>query len=187
MQERNLTLFLISLLLLWLIGCGTLQTSNWVGFTDSLGTGSAIHPAEGYFNWRGEVEVRLTKADDPEWNPKNTPEYPYAGIMMRFRRSGKSVDISDSEGLVIVYKLDGRVDLVLHQANVAAGREYRLELPPQDDFARVYFSWDLFQQPSWVDPPTPMNLSQAVGIAFMNSAQKQSTAHLTISRISFPK
>lgn len=186
MLWRSFIIFPLSLLVIWPIGCGTVQTSNWYGFTDSLGTGSEVRPAQSLYNWRGEIEVHLTKAADPAWDPRAPQLYPYAGILMQFKPSGKPVDMVSATGLAVEYRLEGNVSLMLMQEGMPAGREYRVDLPPQRDFARVYFAWDAFQQPSWVTAPTPKDLSRVVGIAFLNRSKQRSTAHLTVRKVSFP-
>ena len=186
MPLRAFIIFPLCLLALSLIGCGTVQTSNWYGFTDALGTGSEVRPTKTYHNWRGDIEVHLTKAADPAWDPQAPPQYPYAGILMQFKPSGKPLDLSRSTGLEIEYRLSGTVSMMVMQSDMPAGREYRVNLPPQRDFTLVSLVWTDFKQPSWVAAPTPMNLSRVVGISFLNSSQKQTTAQLIIRKVSFP-
>ena len=186
MPLSSFTFIPLSLMVFLLIGCGTAQTSNWYGFTDALGTGSEVRPAQSFFNWRGEIDVHLTKAADPEWDPQTPPQYPYAGILMQLKPSGKPVDLSRSAGLAIEYRLSGTISLMVMQENMSAGREYRVDLPPQSDFALVSLAWEDFKQPSWVAAPKPMDLSRVVGISFLNSSTEQTTAHLTIRKVSFP-
>jgi hypothetical protein len=135
---------------------------------------------------QGEVDVSMTKPADPEWVPNTTLEYPYAGIMMMFRKSGKPIDISDATGLILEYRSEGTISLILAQKDIPSGSEYRLNLPPQKDFTVSQFSWQDFKQPSWVDTSVPLNLMSIAGIMFTNSSQKQSTARLTIRQVSFP-
>jgi len=183
----NLNNFTLALLTIFIIaGCGIVQTSSWVSFTDNLGTGSEVQPTEALFNWRGDVEVRLTKAADPQWMPSTTVKYPYAGILMQLKRSGGSVDISAATGLAIEYRLIGRVSLILKQKNIDAGKEYRVDLSPQEEFRVASYQWDNFEQPPWVNSPTRLDLSQIIGISFMNSSTDQSTAHLSVRKIVFP-
>ena len=184
MLYRNLILAMT--IILTISGCGIVQTSQWVSFTDNLDTGSEVNPAEALRNWRGDIEVSLTKAADPQWLPDKTLKYPYAGILMQFKRSGESVDISASEGLAIEYRLAGRVSLILKQKNIDAGREYRIDLAPQKEFSLAFFPWNRFEQPLWVDSPKRLDLSQMVGISFMNSSKEQSTAQLSVRTITFP-
>ncbi len=187
MPLRALTIIPLGLLVLSLIGCGAAQTSNWYGFTDALGTGSEVNPTQKYFNWRGDIEVHLTKAADPAWDAQAPPQYPYAGILMQFTPSGKPVDLSRSRGMTIEYRLSGSVSMMVMQENIPAGREYRVQLPPQSDFALVSLAWADFKQPSWVATPTPVDLSRVVGISFLNNSTKQTTAHLIVRKVSFPE
>ncbi len=186
MPLRAFTIIAPGLLVFLLIGCGTAQTSYWYGFTDALGTGSEVNPTQTYFNWRGDIEVHLTKAADPAWDPQAPPQYPYAGILMQFKPSGKPEDLSRSTGLAIEYRLSGTVSMMVKQENMPAGREYRVNLPPQSDFTLVSFAWTDFKQPSWVATPTPLDSSRVVGISFLNNAKERTTAHLTIRKVSFP-
>ena len=179
-------LFLALLYIYLSTGCGIVQTSNWVSFIDNLGTGSNVQPAEALFNWRGDIEVSLTKAADPQWMPNQSLKYPYAGILMQLNRSGEPVDISAATGLSIEYRLAGHVSLILKQKKIDAGREYRVDLPPQEAFGFASYQWDDFKQPSWVNATTQLDLSEVVGIAFMNSSKDQSTAQLSIRKIIFP-
>ena len=183
MKNKQLITALIGLLVL--SGCGIAQNSYWYGFSDSLGTGSKVQPSEVFINWKGELEVSLTKAADPEWNPDKNIEYPYAGVLMKFNKTDKPVDLSASTGVAIEYRLSGTVEVMIKQKNIRTGREYRMNLPPQEGIALAYFPWESFHQPSWVDKPSPMDLTQVVSLAFMNGSKKQSTAHLTIRKIFF--
>lgn len=137
-------------------------------------------------NWRGDADVSMTKAADPKWIPNKKLDYPYAGVMMMFRATGETMDISAASGVTLEYRSEGNISLLLAQKDIHAGREYRLVLPPQEDFAIVNFTWNEFKQPSWVNAPTAMNLKKMVGLMFTNSSKKKSTAKLTIRQISFP-
>lgn len=186
MRTRHIPCILICLLPFLLNSCGTVQTSSWFAFTDSLGTGSNVYPSKVLITLKGDVKVVMTKAKDPEWVPNKKLDYPYAGIVMKFRETDKTIDISASTGLSLEYRLEGKVSLMLAQKDIPAGREYRLDLSPQKDLALVHYSWKDFKQPSWVDDPTPMNLKQITGIMFTNSSKERSTARLTIRQMSFP-
>lgn len=186
MCTRRIISILVNLLPFLAISCGTLHSSSWVSFTDSLDRGSKVEPSKVLLNIQGKIDVSMTKPADPEWAPNTTLDYPYAGIMMMFRQSGKPIDISDATGLVLEYRSEGTISLILAQTDVPAGSEYRLNLPPQKDFTISQFSWQDFKQPSWIDTSAPLNLTSMAGIMFTNSSQKQSTARLTINQVSFP-
>jgi hypothetical protein len=186
LRTRIIISILVSLLSFLATSCGTLQSSSWVSFTDSLGKGSKVEPSKVLVNIQGRVDVSMTKPADPEWVPNTTLNYPYAGIMMMFRESGRPIDISDATGLILEYRSEGTISLILAQKDVPTGSEYRLILPAQMDFTVSKFSWQDFKQPSWVDTSAPLNLMSIAGIMFTNSSQKQSTARLTIRHVSFP-
>ena len=185
-KGKQFTCILVSMLLILLSGCGIAQNSQWYAFTDNLGTGSQVQPAKGLMNSDLNIDVRMIKATDPEWHPNTTPEYPYAGIVMFFKRSKQSVDISAAQGLTVSYQLVGDVTIMLGQEGIPAGEEYRAVLPPRANISEVYIPWKNFIQPSWVDNPVPLDLTRVVNIMFLNSSKKHSTATLTISDISFP-
>jgi len=96
------------------------------------------------------------------------------------------MDLSAASGLTLKYLSTGKISLILSQKDIEAGDEYRVDLPGQEDFAVVYFMWEDFQQPSWVDTPTTLDLKQIGGVMFTNSSQEQSTAKLTIRQMTFP-
>jgi len=169
-----------------LSSCGVVQTYNWIAFADSMGAGSEVVPAENLFNLKGDIEVSITKSVDPLWNPHVKLEYPYAGILMQFWRSGKSVDLSTAEGLTIEYRLEGNISMRLVQENILEGKEYQIELPPQRDFNQVHVSWKDFRQPPWIEVADEMDLIHIVGLMFTNSAEKHSTAKLAVRQITFP-
>lgn len=186
LRSRFTISILVSLLPFLASSCGTLQSSRWIAFTDSLDKGSKVEPSKVLVNIRGNVHVSMTKPADPEWVPHTILKYPYAGIMMMFRKSGKPIDISDATGLILEYQSKGTISLILAQKDVPAGSEYRLNLPSQKDFTVSQFSWQDFKQPSWVYTSAPLNLMSIAGIMFTNSSPKQSTARLTIRQVSFP-
>jgi hypothetical protein len=183
---RSLLYVLIALLPFLLNSCGIVQSSSWVAFTDTLGLGSEVQPSGVLVTLRGDVDVSMTKAADPEWVPNKKLEYPYAGIMMMFRQSGKAMDLSAASGLTLEYRSTGKISLILSQKDIEAGEEYRLGLPAQEELAVVHFSWEDFQQPSWAHTPKVMDLKQIGGVMFINSSKVQSTAKLTIHKVSFP-
>ncbi len=188
--ERSLLLdcssFLVSCICLFLFsGCTMVSTAEWVTFSDSLGQGSEVIPGQGIVNLNGVVEARIKKSDDPEWVAGKELQYPYAGIMMKFWRSGKSIDISQSSGLTIEYILDGQISLRLIQKNVPTGQEYQVTLPSQHLFQAKHIPWELFSQPGWVKSQIPIDLTSLTGIMFTNSSKKSSTAYLAIKEITF--
>ena len=172
-------------MILSLNNCGTAQVSSWVSFTDSLNVGSEVKPSKVLVTLRGDVDVLITKGADPEWVPDKKLEYPYAGIMMMFRQPVKTMDLSAAAGISIEYRSTGKISLLLSQKGLDAGREYRLDLPPQEEFTVSHFSWIHFQQPSWIETPEPLDLKQIAGIMFTNSSKEHSTARLTIRQLSF--
>lgn len=183
---QQFTCILVIMLLLFLSGCGIAQNSQWYAFTDSLGTGSQVQPAKGLMNSDLDIDVQMTKAADPKWDPNTDPEYPYAGIVMFFKRSKQSVDISAAQGLTLSYQLAGEVTIMLGQEGIPAGKEYRAVLPPSGNISEVHIPWKNFTQPSWVNNPVPLDLTRVFNIMFLNASKKHSTAKLTISDLSFP-
>lgn len=161
-------------------------SSSWVAFTDSLGIGSEVNPSKVLTSLKGDVDVSMTKAADPAWVPNKELDYPYAGIMMMFRQSGKAMDLSAASGLTLEYRSTGKISLILSQKDIEAGEEYRRQLPAQEELAVVHFRWEDFQQPSWVHTPKAMDLKQIGGVMFTNSSKVHSTAKLTIHKVSFP-
>ncbi len=169
-----------------LSGCGMSSSAHWDTFADSLGHGSKVVPKQGLVNLSGIVEAHITKSQNPKWVQGKELDYPYAGIMMKFWRSGKSIDVSQSSGLSIKYLLNGHISMKLIQKGIPPGREYRVDLPPQGVFQVKHFSWEQFTQPFWVTQPTPLNLKNLTGIMFTNSTEENSTAYLSIKEIYFP-
>ncbi len=161
------------------------SSAHWDSFTDSLGKGSEVIPRHGLVTLNGIVEARIKKSDNPIWVPGKNLDYPYAGIMMKFWRSGKSIDVSQSSGLSIEYVLEGHISLKLVQKDIPAGQEYSVELPPQNGFHVVQLPWERFAQPGWVKNSIPLDLSKLTGIMFTNSTEKASTAYLAIRNIMF--
>ena len=182
---RHLTYIFIVLLSLIVNSCGTVGSSSWVAFTDSLDIGSEVKPSKVLTNLRGDVDVSMTKAAEPEWVPNKELDYPYAGIMMMFRESVKTMDLSAASGLTLKYLSTGKISLILSQKDIEAGEEYRHHLPAQEELAVVHFRWEDFQQPSWVHTPKAMDLKQIGGVMFTNSSKVQSTAKLTIHKVFF--
>lgn len=161
------------------------SSAHWDSFTDSLGKGSEVVPRQGLVNLNGVVEARISKSENPIWVPGKNLDYPYAGIMMKFWRSGKSIDVSQSTGLSIEYVLEGHISLKLIQNGIPAGQEYSVELPPQSSYHPVQVPWERFAQPGWVKKSIPIDLSNLTGIMFINSSEKASTASLAIRTIIF--
>lgn len=171
---------------LMLSGCGMSSSAHWDTFADSLGQGSEVIPKQGLVNLSGIVEAHITKSHNPKWVQGKELDYPYAGIMMKFWRSGKSIDVSQSSGLSIEYLLKGNISMKLIQKGIRPGQEYRVDLPPQGVFQAKLFSWKRFTQPVWVKQSTPLNLNNLTGIMFTNSTEENSTAYLAIKEILFP-
>ena len=169
---------------LLMIGCSRVATSNWVSFADSLEKGSEVTPYR-IFNFKGEVDVVITKAADPEWKPDVTQDYPYAGVMMRLHRSGVCVDLSKTSTVTLDYKLVGEISMRTVQENIKAGQEHRLELVPHDEFTVEEFRWDQFMQPDWVEDKQDIDLACLTSIMFTNSSKELSQAHLVIRNIEF--
>ena len=169
---------------LLLCGCGRVSTSNWIAFADSMGTGSKVSPFR-VVNLRGQEDVIITKAADPEWQPDIQLEYPYAGVMMQLHRSGGCANLSETSMLSLDYTLQGKISMGAVQENMKAGEEHRVELPPHDDFTVEQFSWDQFRQPDWVSDKRDIDLSCLTSIMFINSSEHLSQAHLVIREIEF--
>ena len=186
MAHRLFQLFLLIPLLFVLSTCGKVASSEWLSFSDSLDQGSKVVPSQGFVSTKGIVDVRITKAKDPQWVPDTELDYPYAGIMMKFRRAGNTLDITKSDGITITYMLDGMISMRLIQKNIPPGQEYHISLPRQETFKTVSLTWDLFSQPSWVETKTAMELTNITGIMFTNSSPEESTAHLRIKTLEFP-
>jgi len=182
---RRLYFTFASLSILLLSSCGMVSSSHWDSFTDSLGEGSEVIPRQGLVNLNGVVEARIKKSENPTWVPGKNLDYPYAGIMMKFWRSGKSIDVSQSSGLSIEYVLEGNISLKLIQKGIPAGQEYSVELAPQSTFHVIPLPWERFAQPGWVTKPIPIDLSTLTGIMFTNSTEKASSAYLAIRKIIF--
>jgi len=161
------------------------SSSHWDTFADSLDQGSEVVPQQGIVNLAGIVEAHITKSHDPDWVQGKELDYPYAGIMMKFWRSGNSIDVSGSSGLSIEYSLKGHISMKLIQKGLSPGQEYRVELPSQESFHVIHFSWEQFTQPDWVKQSIPINLSNLTGIMFTNSTEEDSTAQLAIKEIIF--
>lgn len=54
---------------------------NWWTTVDVLGTGSAISPAKDFITPEGNIELTMSKAPDPEWEPDSQADkYPYVGL-----------------------------------------------------------------------------------------------------------
>lgn len=185
--QRNISWFVLVWSTIWLLNsCSMVQSSMWTSFVDDLGTGSKIEPESTLINADGELNVRITKAASPEWSPDKKLDYPYAGVMMFLSGWGKPLDISEAEGLLIEYQLNGSMSLKLKQEGISAGKEYMVELAPSDKVATRYIPWSDFAQPKWVQEPVALNLEEMIGLMFVNNSGKLSTAVLTIRNISFP-
>ena len=169
---------------LLLYGCSRVSTSTWIPFADSLGTGSGVSPFR-IFNLRGDVDVTISKAADPEWKPDTKLEYPYAGIMMQLHRTGLCVDLSETSMVTLEYKLHGNISMRVIQDNMKVGEEHRVELFPHGDFTTEQFHWDQFMQPDWVKDKQDIDLSCLTSIMFTNSSKQLSQAHLVIRNIEF--
>lgn len=166
--------------------CTMVQSSMWTSFVDDLDTGSKIEPESPYLNVDGELHVKITKAASPDWVPGKELDYPYAGIMMFLAGWGKPLDVSEAEGLLIEYRLTGSLSLKLKQQGIPAGREYMIELEPNDTYTTRMIPWSDFAQPKWVQDPVALNLREIVGLMFVNSSAELSTAELSIRSISLP-
>jgi len=184
---RNVLRFVAVLLVTGLLSsCSLVQSSMWTSFVDELGTGSKIEPESPYISAKGELHVQITKAASPKWVPGKELDYPYAGIMMFLAGWGKPLDLSAAEGVLIEYRLNGSLSLKLKQKGIPAGREYMIELEPYDTYTTRMIPWSDFAQPKWIQEPVVMNLSEIIGLMFVNNSEKLSTAELTIRNISFP-
>jgi hypothetical protein len=183
MNVQHPWLWLSLLCCLLLPACGLVQTAQWDSFADDLGTGSQVAPSSGLFTLEGDVEVEITKAPEPEWDEDNPPDYPYAGVSMKLRRSGKAVDLSAVQRLTLEYRLQGTVDLLLVQEGIGPGSEYRLCLPEQAEYGSQSFTWQDFVQPSWVEKPTALDLTRITGFMFSSAAKEMETASLRVRQI----
>lgn len=183
MFYRQLAYIVVVLLSLIVNGCGIVRSSRWVTFTDNLDIGSEVKRLTPL---NGDIDVRMTKATDPEWVPNKNLDYPYAGIMMMFRQSGQAMDLSAASGLTLEYRSAGKISMILSQKDIEAGKEYRLDLPTQEELSVVHFKWEDFKQPTWVPTPKAMDLKQIGGVMFTNSSKVNSTSKLTIHKMSFP-
>lgn len=186
MKKKSLQFITLVALTIFIGGCGKVQSSYWIAFADSLGTGSKVEPKEVLFTWKNDIEVSITKAADPEWRPNVQLDYPYAGVLMRFQRSGKSVDLSAATAIHLEYQLEGEISMRLVQDNIEAGKEYRIELSAQKEFAIVVVDWEEFAQPDWVADKQELDLTRLSSIMFTNSSKEHSTANLKIRTMDFP-
>ena len=177
------------LLLLLVVGslssCSMVQTSMWTSFVDDLGTGSMVEPERNLINAEGVLNVRITKAASPEWVPDKELDYPYAGIMMFLRGWGKPMDLSEADGIIIEYRLNGRLSLKLKQQGMSTGGEYLVELKPSDKYVTRHIPWSDFAQPQWIQDRVDLNLAELIGLMFVNTSEQLSTADLSIKNISF--
>jgi hypothetical protein len=178
------------LILVWLVcglltGCSMVQSSMWTTFVDDLGTGSKVVPERMLIDSNGVLNVRITKAANPKWVPGKDLDYPYAGVMMFLRGWGKPMDISESDELIIEYRLSGKLSLKLKQKDIPAGREYLVELEPSDVYITRQIPWSDFSQPSWVQEPVALNLTEMIGLVFTNTSEQHSSAELSVRNISF--
>lgn len=186
----GLPLFLRRLIIPWLLvgslsSCSMVQSSMWTSFVDDLGTGSKVEPERTLINAEGVLNVRITKAANPEWVPDKDLDYPYAGVMMFLRGWGKPMDLSEADGLIIEYRLSGNLTLKLKQKDIPAGQEYLVELKPTDVFITRHIPWSDFSQPKWVQEPVSLNLAEMIGLMFTNTSEQLATAELSIRTISF--
>lgn len=183
---RTIAVLLILLLVVGSLSCCSMvQTSMWTSFVDELGTGSMVEPERNLINADGVLNVRITKAASPEWVPDKELDYPYAGIMMFLRGWGKPMDLSAADGIIIEYRLNGRLSLKLKQQGMSAGGEYLVELKPTDNYVTRHIPWSDFAQPKWIQEPVELNLAGLIGLMFVNTSEQLSTADLSIKNISF--
>jgi hypothetical protein len=185
-RQPIVILFGVCLLVVVLGGCGMVPSAQWYAFKDSFNMGSDVQPEEGLVSLKGILRVAITKAADPEWKEGADLKYPYAGIMMKYWKSGKSVDFSGSKGLEITYRLQGSVSLKLIQAGMPNGREFRVKLSEQEQFGSKFIPWERFSQPPWIHEKIDLDLRAMVGLMLVNSAKEQSTAYLSVKEITFP-
>lgn len=184
---RNVLWFVVVLLITGLLSsCSMVQSSMWTSFVDELGTGSKIEPESPYISAEGELHVQITKAASPKWVSGKELDYPYAGIMMFLAGWGKPLDLSTAEGLLIEYRLNGSLSLKLKQKGMPAGSEFMMELEPNDVYTTRMIPWSDFAQPKWVQKPVARDLTEIIGLMFVNNSEKLSTATLSIRSISFP-
>ena len=161
------------------------QTSMWTSFVDDLDTGSKVEPERTLINAEGVLNVRITKAASPEWEPDKELDYPYAGVMMFLRGWGKPMDLSEADGIIIEYRLSGDLSLKLIHQDIPAGAEYMIKLNPSEEYTTVQIPWSDFSQPTWIQDPFELNLSEMIGLMFTNTSEQLATAELSIRTISF--
>ena len=181
---------LYTLLLLWLViglltGCSMVQTSMWTSFVDDLDTGSKVEPERTLIDAEGILNVHITKAASPEWEPDKELEYPYAGVMMFLRGWGKPMDLSEADGVIIEYRLSGDLSLKLIHKDIPTGAEYTTKLEPCEEYTTVQIPWSNFSQPTWIQNPVELNLSEMIGLMFANTSEQLSTTELSIRSVSF--
>lgn len=185
-HQLILTVVVVLLLTIGMGGCGMVPSAQWYSFKDPYKMGSDVQPEKGLVNIKGILRVAITKADDPEWKDGADLNYPYAGVMMKYWKSGIPVDLTGAKGLEITYRLQGTVSLKLIQEGVPNGREFKVELPEKEHFGTEFFPWDTFSQPPWSKEKNDLDLAAMVGLMLINSAKKQSTAYLSVKEITFP-
>ena len=156
----------------------------WGTFVDQLGTGSEISLQGDLSTASEDITTTLRKAADPEWNSADA--YPFVGLYANFASDNKPVDISDATQVRLTYKLFGPLSLVLSQTEIAPGEEFRVTLPPTQDFTTIAFDWDKFAQPEWVAKPRTLDLSQLTGVKFQITTPQPAQSSLVIRSVVFP-
>ena len=179
------TLILLLLVISSLSGCSMVQSSMWTSFVDDLGTGSKVEPERTLINAEGVLNVSITKAASPKWDPNKELDYPYAGVMMFLRGWGKPMDLSEAGGIIIEYRLSGTLNLKLKQKDIPTGAEFMVTLEPSDEYITRHIPWSDFSQPSWIQDRVDLNLTELIGLMFTNTSEKLSTADLSVRTISF--
>jgi len=160
--------------------------NNWWTFVDKLGTGSQIKPDKYFVTDEENIEVTITKADQPEWKEQAPQsDYPYVGIGTYFEPSKTTVDLSGVESICLIYKLDGPVSLVLSQSGIDPGDEYITDLPPAENYTKFIITWSDFYQPHWVNKNSRLDISKLTGIRFEIRTRYKSSATLGIHSVTF--
>ena len=139
---------------------------TWDTYVDDLGTGSSATPTASIITTDGTAEVTLIKAADPSDNTASTKGYPFTGIFFYFNTLSKPVDLSNSNKILLTYKLTGQISFLLSQPNIPLGEEYRVELPVAEKYTEIHLNWEDFTQPVWVKTSRPMNLKNITGVKF---------------------
>jgi len=159
--------------------------NHWDTFVDNLGSGSSITPTWDFFTDTGDIEVKMHKAADPSPNESTPEPYPYVGIGMEFDHPTKTVDLTDAENIVLTYKLSGPVSLLLVQDGIKEGEDFRVDLPPAEEYTEKTINWDDFYQPAWISKQQTLDFSHITGIKFQLTTPEQSSAVFGIKSIRF--